>query len=123
MATQTETQVLSSTWEGQNDLIKNPAQTSPSTVPRNVDAELGYYRPPKDGGPARPVNIKTDKKFNERDWQPTTVYDVRGSSVTHTLDTTGFQYVNHKSAVKDFSDDAIVKDAYYTEMSDLLRKM
>jgi hypothetical protein len=85
---------------------------SPTTFSRNVSTEFSYYKEPEDGGHARPVNIKKDKKLNKRNWQPGTVYDVRGSPVTHALDTTGIQYFNHESAVKDFSDNAIIKDTY-----------
>lgn len=123
MATQTETQVLSSALSEKEVIINAPAQAPNTTVPRNVSAEFGYYAMPKDGGPVPPVNVVKDKKLNKRNWQPATVYDVRGSAVTHTLDTTGIQYVKHKSALRDFSDNDMVKDTYYSEIIDLLTKM
>jgi hypothetical protein len=67
MATLTETQVLPSTWDSQNEvLINNPAPMSPTTFSRNVSTEFSYYKEPEDGGHARPVNVKKDKKLNKR---------------------------------------------------------
>jgi len=124
MATQTETQVLPSNLDGQKEVVINsPAQVPSTAVPRNVNTDFGYYSENEDGGLIPLVDISKHTKFNKRNWQPVTVYDVRGSSATHTLETTGIQYIKHKSAVKDFSDDAVVKDTYYNEITDLLRKM
>jgi len=103
----------------------NTAVTAASTacIPRNVNTEFGYYTEPEGGGPAAPINVIKDRNPLKLNWQPATVYDVRGSSVTHSLHTTGIQYTRHKSTVEDFTDDAIIKKTYYSEITDLLYKM
>ena len=115
MATQTETQLDEAT-------IKVPAQASAPTVPRNVKTELAYYSEDNGDGPAV-VEIMKDTNMRKRNWQPATIYDVRGSSVTPTLDTTGFQYVKHQTSLEDFTNEDVVKDKYYPEVSELLLKM
>lgn len=51
-----------------------------------------------------------------------TVHDIRGSEDQYTLDTTGFQIVNHVSQEKDFVDDEKIKSDYYKEIEELLKR-
>jgi hypothetical protein len=126
MASQTVTLVLSPP-EHHSDAQNHTAVISaPASVPRNVRTEISYHTPPEDGGPQMPIYIKDEttrvtKKRNN--FQPVTVYDVRGSGIEHTLDKTGIQFINHKIMTKDFDDDAKIKEAYYPEIADLLYRV
>lgn len=128
MGSQTETLVFPSSdlvSASQNNAAVIPARCSITTVPRDVRTEISYHTEPEGGGPQLPIYIKNQdtRASTKRNFQPVTVYDVRGSGVEHTLDTTGIQFLDHKSMVKDFSDDATIKDAYYSEIADLLYKV
>jgi hypothetical protein len=126
MASQTET-LVSSPSDLKTDSQSHAAVISgPASVPRNVRTEISYYAPPEDGGPQLPVYIKDENTRvtkQRNNFQPVTVYDVRGSGVEHTLDKTGIQYINHKITTKDFDDDAMIKESYYPEIVDLLYKV
>ena len=123
MASQTETLAAPPSDFISDTVISTPA--SIPTIPRNVYTELSYYTPPEDGGPQLPIYIKDEKSraTSKRNFQPVTVYDVRGSGIQHTLDKTGIQFVNHKSMIKGFDDDETIKKFYYSEIADLLYKV
>ena len=50
------------------------------------------------------------------------IHDVRGREHEFTLDTAGFQFVKHISAEKEFADDERIKDVYYKEVEELLKR-
>lgn len=114
MATQTETELAGA--------IIIPAEASAPKVPRNVDTELAYYSE-ENGEVLAVVDIMKDTNLGKRNWQPVTIYDVRGSPIAPTLDTTGFQYVKHQTSLTDFTNEEVVKEKYYSEVSELLLKM
>jgi hypothetical protein len=119
MASQTETLV-----DPLSNLIFDNVISTPASIPRNVKTELSYYTPPEDGGPQLPIYIKDETRIdNKHNFQPATVYDVRGSGFEHALDKTGIQFVNHKSVMTEFDDDVAVKDSYYSEIASLLYKV
>jgi hypothetical protein len=100
--------------------------SAPASIPRNVQTEISYYAPPEDGGPQLPIYMQDEKTrvTKSRDkFHPVTVYDVRGSGVEHTLDNSGIQYMNQQITTKDFDDDAVIRESYYTEIANLLYKM
>lgn len=120
MASQTETLILTS--EDSVAIISTPA-----SVPRNVHTELSYYTPPADGSPQLPIYI-TDGKTRVKTVQvfhPVTIHDVRGSGEEHTLDLSGIQFVEHRSALQgeDFDDEERIKGGYYGEIEDILRSL
>jgi hypothetical protein len=51
-----------------------------------------------------------------------TVHDVRGKEDAVGLDITGFQFIRSPSTEKDFTDDDKIKDGYYKEVEELLKK-
>ncbi|MBV8440346.1 MAG: methyltransferase [Hyphomicrobiales bacterium] len=53
----------------------------------------------------------------------TTIYDLRPAAADFSLDDVGFQFVTHKSAVKNFWDEDEIKRVYYPESVDLLRRV
>lgn len=57
-----------------------------------------------------------------KDSQPAVVHDIRGKEDTVSLDLTGFQFVKHVSAEKDFLDEERIKTVYYKEVEELLKK-
>ena len=57
----------------------------------------------------------------ERDKQPLSVFDVRAIMDTLSLDENGFAVVRHTSSIGDFFDDAVVREAYYTETEALVK--
>ena len=114
----------------QTETLVHPPKTQKLSIPgipRNVRTEVAYYTEPADGKPLAPIQIKDSKSRSnrQRDFTPVTVYDVRGSGVDHTLDTSGIQFVKHKTAVQvqDFFDEEKVKEKYYPELSELLYKL
>jgi len=128
MGSQTETLVFSSSdlvSASQHNATVIPARSSSTTVPRDVRTEISYCTEPEGGASQLPIyiNNKDSRVSTKHNFQPATVYDVRGSGVEHTLDKTGIQFLDHKSMVKDFSDDVTIKNTYYSEIADLLYKV
>jgi hypothetical protein len=99
------------------------SQTSQLPKPRDVITTLHYYKDPADGGP--PHASYTDRPetyYREPDSKQVTIHDIRGTEDQYTLDKTGFQIVKHASAEKGFLDDDQIKQVYYPEVEDLLKK-
>jgi hypothetical protein len=96
-----------------------------SSLVSDAVVSISYYTPPADGAPQLPIYIKDEKSrvTSKNNFQPVTVYDVRGSGVEHVLDKTGIQFVNYKSMMKDFDDDATIKESYYPEIADMLYRV
>ncbi|CAD6445369.1 6b059853-dbd1-4f3a-bf40-c7bdab650e3a [Sclerotinia trifoliorum] len=97
--------------------------TNPTTTPHDVEGIMNYYLDPEDGSPP-PPNIVGKPTTFETPVNPVkvTVHDIRGSEDQHTLDTTGFQIVNHVSQEKNFIDDENIKGDYYKETEELLKR-
>jgi hypothetical protein len=94
------------------------------TSPRDVKTILNYFKDNEDGSPPEPNYVGKVNTFDRPvDATPVTVHDVRGSEGQYTLDTTGFQYVNHVSQEKDFVDEEQIKTKYYAETEELLKKV
>ncbi|KAI0084834.1 hypothetical protein BDY19DRAFT_480116 [Irpex rosettiformis] len=95
--------------------------------PRDVQTTFNYFAPIDDEPPfqytyqaplgQRQNNIGQDRK-------PAVVHDVRGKEQEYGigLDTSGFQFVKHESAEKDFTDEERITTAYYKEVEELLKK-
>jgi hypothetical protein len=102
--------------------IKN-VRSSYTKQPRDVVTTVNYFKANEDGSPPAPTYVGKPETY-DRPTSPrtVTVHDVRGSEDKFTLDTTGFQVVNHKSEEKDFLDDEHIKSVYYPEIEELLKK-
>jgi len=97
---------------------------------RLVSAEMKYFTPPADG--SKPwTNINTDESSGERPRNyeyksfDTRVENIRGQESQYTLDENGFQFFASPSVVKDddYDNDELVKNKYYTEQAELLKKL
>ncbi|MDR6859904.1 CmcJ/NvfI family oxidoreductase [Variovorax guangxiensis] len=97
------------------------AQTLPS-----VRAELNYLKP----GESRPVSYTFDPPAGVP-WttgavapQRVTIRDGRPLAALgeFSLDKSGFQLLGHRSALSDFSDEAVIRSVYHEESAQLLRK-
>ncbi|QSZ31932.1 hypothetical protein DSL72_001501 [Monilinia vaccinii-corymbosi] len=93
------------------------------TTPHDIQTVLNYYLDPEDGSPPKPTYMNKPNTY-ERPVHPVnvTVHDIRGSEDQYTLDTTGFQVVNHASQEKDFEDEERIKSIYYKETEELLKR-
>jgi hypothetical protein len=108
---------------GQHTTAVNSTPKTTSYQPRDITAIFNYFKDNEDGSPPHPSYVGKPETY----YRPTvalqaTVHDIRGSEDKYTLDTTGFQVVNHESAEKDFADDEQIKSVYYPEIEDILKK-
>jgi len=93
--------------------------------PHDVPTTLNYYAAIGDETPYQYVyeppegvqknNIGTDP-------QPVVVHDARGRESEFSIDTSGFQFVKHVSAEKEFLDEERIKTVYYQEVENILKK-
>lgn len=99
------------------------AATEPAK-PRHITATFNYFKDPEDGSEPEPNYVDRPQSYlREPISQPLTVHDIRGSEDKYSLDTTGFQVVKHESAEKEFLDDETIKNTYYPETEELLKKV
>ncbi|KAH8816982.1 hypothetical protein F5884DRAFT_241444 [Xylogone sp. PMI_703] len=99
------------------------SRQAPTYTPRNVTTTFNYFLPNADGSPPAPSYVgRPETYYRPADPHVTTVHDIRGSEDKYSLDTTGFQIVKHESQEKDFLDDEKIKDVYYKEVEDILKK-
>ena len=95
--------------------------------PRDVPTSLNYfastlngeppynftYSPPPDGLPQNNISLEAIN---------TVIHDIRGKEDTVSLDTTGFEFVQHPSVEKKFVDEEAIRTGYYKEVEELLKK-
>ncbi|ESZ90872.1 hypothetical protein SBOR_8741 [Sclerotinia borealis F-4128] len=94
-----------------------------STTPHDIQGVLNYYLDPEDGSPPEPNYVNKVTSYDRPVHSvELTVHDIRGSEDQYTLDTTGFQVVNHVSQEKDFVDEEKIKNDYYKETEELLKR-
>ncbi|HEY9239572.1 MAG TPA: CmcJ/NvfI family oxidoreductase [Burkholderiaceae bacterium] len=99
------------------------------TLP-SVQAELNYLRP-GEPGEGRPVSYTFEPPpgvpWTTGELAPTrvSIHDGRPLAALgeFSLDGSGFAYRGHRSVVRDFSDDAAIRSAYYAESEQLLRDL
>jgi hypothetical protein len=93
-----------------------------------ITTTINYSTRPADGSGPFTDLTKTDPATGKfvRNWteRPTQieVEDLRGKENSATLDTTGFQFGTHKSAVEGFYDEQEIKDVYYPESVELIKQ-
>lgn len=83
----------------------------------NVLTTLNYWDDPKDGSRPTPIFIGKGRVTNKRPHRPHefTISDITGDEANYTLDTHGFQYCQHESSEKEFTDDQAITSLYYEE--------
>lgn len=89
---------------------------------RDVLTNFNYYKDPGDGSLPSPSYVGKPETYE----QPTEskqklVHDIRGEEDKYSLDSTGFQVLQHASSEKDFQDDAQIKETYYPEIEQILK--
>ncbi|PCH39975.1 hypothetical protein WOLCODRAFT_98070 [Wolfiporia cocos MD-104 SS10] len=93
-------------------------------TPHDVPTTLNYYAPIGDEPPYQYVYDPpegTPKNNLGTDPQPAVINDARGRESDFSIDTSGFQFVKHVSAEKEFDDEERIQDVYYKEVEQLLR--
>ncbi|KAK4187044.1 hypothetical protein QBC35DRAFT_464160 [Podospora australis] len=89
----------------------------------NVSTTLNYWKDPGDGSKPTPIFIGKGRVTNERPHlaHDFVVTDISGEEDNYTLDGHGFQYVQHESAEKLFTNEQDIKSVYYPECEQLLK--
>jgi len=101
--------------------VNNP--TKPAYTPRDVTTTLHYLRPNEDGSPPAPSYVGRPETYvKPANAHTVTVHDIRGSEQDYSLDKTGFEIFRHESKEKDFTDEEKIKDIYYKEVEEILKK-
>ncbi|KAJ3503492.1 hypothetical protein NMY22_g18231 [Coprinellus aureogranulatus] len=90
--------------------------------PSTVTAKLGYYTPPVDGSPPTITVADLKRNYSITRYE-VTIEDVRGKEDQYTLDTSGFQWVHTPAKHTSFQNDEAIKNEYYPESIDLLKKV
>lgn len=102
--------------------------TAAVLAPHNVPTTLNYYTPTgptADEAPYQYVYEPPTGKPKDnigREPHPVVVHDVRGRESEFTLDNAGFQFVKHTSQEKAFDDEEHIKEVYYKEVEELLKR-
>jgi hypothetical protein len=91
----------------------------------HIEAELNYLAATRE----KPVLYTyepppgTPWATGESEAHTTTIYDLRPAASGFTLDNAGFQFVPHRSAVRNFWDEEEIKRVYYPESIALLKQV
>ncbi|THH06876.1 hypothetical protein EW145_g3774 [Phellinidium pouzarii] len=99
--------------------------TAELLTPHDVPTILNYYTPVGEETPFQYVQEPpegTPKHNLGNEPHPVVVHDIRGKEDTIGLDKTGFQFVQSPSAESDFLDDERIRNVYYKEVEDLLKR-
>ena len=101
--------------------------TAAVQLPHDVSTTLNYIVPPPEtpyfySPSIDPPEGKPRSNINSEPY-PAVIHDVRGKEDTVGLDKTGFQFVRHESAEKEFVDEERIKAVYYKEVEELLKKV
>lgn len=105
-------------------MCRRTMQTLRPNLARHVEATLNYLK--YEG--ARPV-IDAPSAQSGKPPQvpmlptPVLIRDARSESIPPTLDEAGFELLQHRSALLDFSDDALIRQIYYPETQQLLMRV
>jgi hypothetical protein len=91
---------------------------------KTVTATLNFSTLPEDGSKPYFDTTKASPNNTNRKVHPAQVEieDLRGKEDTVTLDTAGFQFGVHKSAVEGFYDEQEIRDVYYPETVELIKR-
>lgn len=102
-------------------------QTQTQTATKDtVLAELNFYNAASLDG-EKPHNYMYEHDGPQRNYGDVThivpINDIRGHESDFTLDKNGFQIVKSTTSEKEFRDDDKIKDGYYKEIEELLKKV
>lgn len=99
--------------------------TQTQTATRDVVlAELNFYTSPENGEKPHVYMYTHDPQRNYDDVAHVVpIHDMRGHEDEFTLDKNGFQVVKHKTNQKSFIDEDEIKNGYYREVEELLKKV
>ena len=93
--------------------------TTPNST---VKAKLSFFVPPVDG--SKPTVYAADRSRNYTDVEhEVDIENVRGKEDQYTLDSAGFQWLNAPAKHKSFQNEQEIKDEYYKESIELLKKV
>ncbi|KAM0820284.1 hypothetical protein AB5N19_06103 [Seiridium cardinale] len=102
--------------------LDNVAKAS-TIAPHDVDTVLNFFKPNDDGSPPAPVYVNRPETHDRPvEPHPIRIRDITGREDQFTLDKNGFQVHKHTSLEKYFLDDEKIKDEYYKETEQLLKK-
>ncbi|KAJ3544673.1 hypothetical protein NM688_g5712 [Phlebia brevispora] len=101
--------------------------TAAVLTPHDVPTNLNYYKAIGSEAPFQYVYDPpegVEKNNIGSDPHPVTIRDARGKEEKYdlSLDTSGFQFVNWPTQVKDFTDEETITNVYYKEVEDILKK-
>lgn len=104
-----------------------PAATQDLLPPREglptEDTTLYYYLELKDGGIIQTYPGTAFEKRRKHVPHDVTIKDLRSIQDQFKVDNSGFELIQHKSAVKDFSNEQEVEQVYYRECIDMIKKV
>jgi hypothetical protein len=91
---------------------------------RTVTATVNFFTPPVDGSKPYYDNTKPTGENTNTQHHPVQVEieDLRGKEASVSLDTAGFQFGVHTSAVAGFYDEQEIRDVYYPESVELIKR-
>lgn len=84
---------------------------------------LFYYLEPKDGGIIQTYPGTAFEKRRKHVPHDMTIKDMRPVRDDFKIDECGFQLVNHVSNEKDFTDEDRIREIYYPECAELIKKV
>ena len=100
-----------------------------SPAPHDVSTTLNYFAPLGDPSEeayryiyVTPPPGKHEHNLGD-DPRPVVVHDARGREDEFSLDVHGFQFVRHVSAETEFVDEQRIKEVYYKEAEELLKRV
>ncbi|KAL4071857.1 hypothetical protein J3A83DRAFT_2923928 [Scleroderma citrinum] len=89
----------------------------------STTGRLRYTLPPPDGSKAH-IDLRVDPSQNWLDdFHTVQIKDVRGREDHYTLDTAGCQYYRHPAKYTTFLNDEEIKDEYYPESMELIKRL
>ncbi|KAF2036108.1 hypothetical protein EK21DRAFT_96090 [Setomelanomma holmii] len=102
-----------------------PVNNDNQNQKHHVATKLNYWDDPGDGSRPTPIFIGKGRITNERPHaaHDFVMNDISGDEDQYSLDSSGFQYVRHKSRESDFIDEQAIETAYYDECKQLLRNV
>lgn len=83
---------------------------------------LFYYLEPKDGGIIQTYPGTAFEKRRKHVPHDATIRDMRSVKEEFNVNDAGFELVEHRTSVNDFADEDEVKEKYYPEVQEIIKK-
>jgi hypothetical protein len=83
---------------------------------------LFYYLEPKDGGIIQTYPGTAFEKRRKHVPHDATIQDMRSIKEDFNVNNAGFEMIDHHSNVKDFANEEEVKQVYYPEVQEIIKK-